>query len=182
MDGEISAWCKWNGDKERSAQRKLRVRYCNGDEERQPVGTRVHTSARIRIHTHAYRHAFTMRNVDTVKVQWSADWLSLWGSLFRGIIVNRMTEALGHRPEGQTRSIGNLTNGEDKGPLSYLLNYITTQQKFGEYKSVFSAWHKWDLKKIRNYWVMITQIFSGKTDCFRWECCIANTSVRQWLR
>jgi len=66
MDGEISAWCKWNGDRERSAQRKLRVRYCNGDEERQPVGTRAHTSERI---TRIYTHAFTMRNVDTVKVQ-----------------------------------------------------------------------------------------------------------------
>lgn len=68
------------------------------------------TSAYVRaLVSHTYGHAFTVRNVDTVKVQWSADWLSLRGSLFRGIIVNRMTEALGHRPEGHTRSIGNLT-------------------------------------------------------------------------
>lgn len=55
--------------------------------------------------------------------------------------MNRMTEALGHRPEGQTRSIGNLTNGEDKGPLSYLLNYIMTHREFGKYESsgVFCA-------------------------------------------
>jgi hypothetical protein len=109
-----------NGDRERSAQRKLRVRYCNGDEERQPVrDTRVYALAHVRP---ARAHVCATRNVDTVKVQWSADWLSLRGSLFRGIIVNRMTEALGCRRERQTISFENPTKRWQKSVLVYLIN------------------------------------------------------------